>query len=166
VVTLAFVLVSGMNRFLARMLVPFSGYWHPPVSEVAINTRNVTRPVFRRVLVNVVENVSRGVLRQLGRWIATDTLASLDGTVDYRAAMARCRQPALFLAAAADKLAPPEGVEREARLWGGEAELVVVGLATSASCDYGHSDLLFGPRAPEEVFTKVSGWLVAHSGVK
>ncbi len=163
VVTLAFVLVSRLNRFLARILVPYSGYWHPPVSEVAINTRNVTRPVFRRVLVNVVENVSRGVILQFTRWIATDTFASVDGRIDYRAAMARCRQPALFLAAAADQLAPPADVARAAKLWGGESEFQVVGLATSACCDYGHSDLLFGPRAPEEVFTRISRWLVAHA---
>lgn len=163
VVALAFFLVSRMNRFLARILVPFSGYWHPPVSEVAINTKNVTRDVFRRVLVNVVENVSPGVMFQFAHWIATDTFAAMDGSFDYRAAMSTCRQPALFLGAAADKLAPPRDMERAVRLWGGEAELFVVGLASSACCDYGHSDLLFGTRAPEEVFTKVSGWLTAHS---
>ena len=68
-------LVSGRwNKFLARTLAPWSGYWHPPVSQIAVNGYNVTRPVLRRVLANVVENISPGVLRQFGRWIATDTV--------------------------------------------------------------------------------------------
>jgi len=157
-------LLSGrLNRFLARSLAPFSGYWHPPVSEVAINGRNVTRHVYRRVLVNVVENISVGVLRQFARWITTDTFASLDGAADYRAELGTCRQPALFVAAEADRIAPPEVVEQEARAWGGEKAVLRVGLAGGACCDYGHSDLLFGRLAPQEVFPRVRDWLVVHT---
>ncbi len=159
----AFLLTLHLNRFLARSLAPFTGYWHPPVSEIAINTRNVTRPVYRRVLASVVENVPSGVLRQFARWIATDTFGSLDGKVDYRAGLARCTQPALFVAAEADQIAPPEVVERAARAWGGESAVLRVGAAGAARCDYGHSDLLFGPHAPEDVFVPVRDWLVANA---
>ncbi len=159
-----FVFTGRLNRFAARCLVPFSGFVHAPVSQVAINTRNVTRDVYRRVIVNVVENVSAGVLRQFTRWIATDTFTSLDGRVDYRAALARCRQPALFVAAEADRIAPPEVVERAARAWGGEAGVLRVGSAGTACCDYGHSDLLFGRAAPEEVFPSLASWLALHAG--
>jgi pimeloyl-ACP methyl ester carboxylesterase len=156
-------LVSGRwNRFLARSLSPFCGFWHPPVGDIAINGRNVTRPVYRRLLVNVVENVSAGVLRQFGGWIATDTFASADGAVDYRAALARCRQPALFVAAAGDRIAPPAVVASAAQAWGGEHALVTLG-ATGQALAYGHSDLLFGRRAPEEVFPQVAAWLEDHS---
>ena len=157
-----FLFTGRLNRFFARCLAPFSGYYHPPVSEVAINPRNVTRPVYRRVLANVVENISSGVLRQLSRWIATDTFASADGEVDYRAAMATCRQPALFVAADADRIAPPRVVEAAARAWGGEATLLRIGITGSACCDYGHSDLLFGRGAPEEVFPRIRDGLIAH----
>jgi pimeloyl-ACP methyl ester carboxylesterase len=155
---LAFAFTGRLNRFLARCLVPFSGLVHFPVSQVAINTRNVSRAVYRRVIVNVVENVSPGVLRQFARWIATDTFAARDGQ-DYRAALGGCRQPALFVAGAGDRIAPPEVVERAARAWGGEAEVLHVGVAGAACCDYGHSDLLFGRSAPEEVFPAIARWL-------
>jgi len=154
-----FLFTGRLNRFLARCFAPWSGVWHPPVSEVAINGRNVTRPVYRRVLANVIENISAGVLGQFARWIATDTFTSLDGSIDYRAALACCRQPALLVAAAADRIAPPRVVERAAVAWGGRAEVAIVGLASSACCDYGHSDLLFGRQAPEEVFPIVARWL-------
>jgi pimeloyl-ACP methyl ester carboxylesterase len=156
---LGFLFSGRLNRFLARCLAPLSGLWHPPVSEVAINGRNVTRPVYRRMLANVIENISPGVLRQFGRWIANDTFDALDGSVDYRAALARCTQPALLVAAAADRIAPPPVVERAGRAWGGSAEVWVVGVASSACCDYGHSDLLFGRNAPEEVFPIIARWL-------
>jgi len=155
-------LAFRFSRFFARSLAPFSGYWHPPLSEIAINGRNVTRPVYRRVLANVVENIPCGVLRQFARWIATDTFASLDGSLDYRADLARCRQPALFLGGAGDRIAPPAVLERLARAWGGEKVVAVVGLASCACCNYGHSDLLFGQAAPEEVFPLVQDWLVAQ----
>jgi pimeloyl-ACP methyl ester carboxylesterase len=160
---LAFLLLGRLDRVVARSVAPFAGYWHPPVSDIAINTKNVTRAMYRRLLVNVVENTPPGVLRQFGRWIATGTFASLDGAVDYRAAMARAHQPALFVAAEADRIAPPPMVERAARAWGGAATVLRIGLAGSACCDYGHSDLLFGPHAPEDVFVPVRDWLVANA---
>jgi pimeloyl-ACP methyl ester carboxylesterase len=160
---LGFLFIGRLNRFVARCLAPWSGVWHPPVSEIAINGRNVTPPVYRRVLANVVEDVSSGVLRQFFRWIASDSFAALDGAIDYREALARCRQPALFVAAAGDRIAPPAVVERAASCWGGPATVEVVGLATSACCDYGHSDLLFGRAAPEEVFPRIASWLEEHA---
>jgi pimeloyl-ACP methyl ester carboxylesterase len=157
-----FVYLGQLNRFVARCVAPFAGVWHPPVSEVAINARNVTRPVIRRVLANVVENVSPGVLLQFARWTRTDAFDSEDGHDDYRALLSRCRQPALFVAAADDRLAPPRVVERAARAWGGPAELVTIGLAGRACCDYGHTDQLLGRRAPEDVFPRVLDWLAAR----
>ncbi len=156
---LFFVFMGRLNRFAARCVAPFAGYWHPPVSEVAINGRNVERPVLRRVLANVVENVSTGVLAQFSRWVQGDLFDADDGRDDYRALLSSCRQPALFVSAAADRLAPPAVVERAAQAWGGPATLLRVGLRDSACCDYGHSDLLFGRNAPGEVFEPVCRWL-------
>jgi pimeloyl-ACP methyl ester carboxylesterase len=158
-----FLLTGRLNRFLARCLAPWSGYWHPPVSQIAINGRNVTRPVLQRVLANVVENISPGVLVQFGRWIVSDSFAAEDGALDYRAELARCLQPALFIAASADRIAPPAVVELAAGAWGGPTEVVNVGVASSACCDYGHSDLLFGRAAPEEVFPRIADWLRRHA---
>jgi pimeloyl-ACP methyl ester carboxylesterase len=159
---LGFLLTGQLNRFAARCLAPYAGYYHPPVSEVAINGRNVDPPVLRRVLVNVVENISAGVLRQFGGWITRDAFDALDGSLDYRAALGRCHQPALFVAADGDRIAPPSVVERTAAAWGGPADLLRIGLAGSACCDYGHSDLLFGRSAPEEVFPRIRDWLLTH----
>jgi pimeloyl-ACP methyl ester carboxylesterase len=153
-------LTLRFGRVLARMVAPFAGYYHPGLSELPSNPRNVSRQVYRRLLVNVVENVPGAAARQLAGWLAKDTFTSRDGTVDYRAALARATQPALFIAGEADRLAPPQAVERAAAAWGGEVRLVRIGKASRASCDYGHSDLLFGRSAPEEVFPRVRDYLI------
>ncbi|HET7752633.1 MAG TPA: alpha/beta hydrolase [Anaeromyxobacteraceae bacterium] len=163
-VRFGFAATGKLNRFLARSLAPFSGWFHPPVSQVVINTHNVARPVYRRVLVNVVENINAGVLKQFGAWIKDDAFRSRDGAIDYRAGLARCRQPALFVGAALDQLAPPDVVAAAYEPWGGEKELFVAGLDAGCACDYGHTDILLGRTAPQDVFPRVRDWLRKHSG--
>ena len=146
-----------MNRFLARLLAPFAGFWQPPAADLAINFRNVERPVLRRFLSNSVRGIPRGVLSQLASWVRRDRFASVAGDVDYRAGLAACRQPALFVSAPRDGLAPPEVVRAAHQRWGGPAELWDPG------GEYGHTDLLLGRRAPEEVYPHIRDWLLAHS---
>src|SRR5512138_3155938 len=41
-------------RGLAWLVAPISGFWHPPLVELAINVRNVDRAVYRRFLANAL----------------------------------------------------------------------------------------------------------------
>lgn len=156
-------LVDGrFNRALARMLAPFAGLAHPAAGELAINGRNVDRQVLQRLLANGVENVPGQVFVQLVDWVTKDACRSADLSRDYRAGLAACRQPALFLAAPRDRLAPPDVVRRSFELWGGSKEYVEFRLEGGHSADYGHTDLLVGRRAPLEVFPVVADWLIAQ----
>ncbi len=146
-----------MNRFLARTLAPFAGFWQPAAADLAINFRNVERPVLRRFLANSVGGIPRGVRSQLAAWVRRDAFASAAGDVDYRGGIPACRQPALFVSAPRDGLAPPEVVRAAHQRWGGPAEL------WEAGGEYGHTDLLLGRRAPEEVYPHIRDWLLAHS---
>ncbi len=151
-------LLGGRHlRFAARMLAPFSGFWHPAAADLSINIRNVERPVYRRLLANAIENFPAGVLEQLATFLREDSFRSMDGAADYRAAAARCRQPALFLSAEKDGIAPPAVVEASFQDWGGPKRYWNVGP------DYGHSDLLLGGNAPEVVFPAVRDFLVEVS---
>jgi pimeloyl-ACP methyl ester carboxylesterase len=157
-------LVNGRwNHFLGRAVAPFAGLTHPQAAEIAVNGRNVERPVFRRLLANAIEDVPREVFAQLKGWVREDAFRSADGAVDYRERLASCRQPALFVSATRDGLAPPAVVLAAFERWGGEKAYWNAGLADGLSADYGHSDLIFGRRAPEEVFPRVLEWLLAHS---
>jgi pimeloyl-ACP methyl ester carboxylesterase len=144
-------------RLLARMLAPFSGVWHPAEVELAINTRNVERPIYRRLLVNALENLQPGVLDQFATSIAEDSFRSADGKVDYRALFPSCHQPALFVSAEKDGVAPPPVVEAAFRAWGGPKRYWRCGP------DFGHVDILVGRSAPEAVFPAIRDFLLEHA---
>ncbi len=148
------------GRFLrpfVRSVAPFSGVWHPRFADLAVNARNVAPPVYRRALANAIENLYPGVLAQFEAFIREDAFRSMDGAHDYRAALATCAQPALFVAAERDGLAPPAAVEGAYARWGGPKALRVF------EDDFGHLDLLYGRRAPELVYPVVRDFLIAHS---
>lgn len=150
----------GAGRFLrelARAAAPFSGAWHPSLLELAINVRNVERPVYRRLLANAMEDLQPGVLEQFAAFVREDSFRSADGTVDYRALLPACAQPALFVSGQRDGLAPPRTVEASFEAWGGPKRL------WSAGADFGHTDLLLGRAAPEVVFPALRDFLLEHS---
>ena len=158
------VLVDGRhNRTLARMVAPWAGLAHPPAAELAINGRNMDRAVYRRLLANGIENVSGPLFRQLGEWVTQDVCRSAGGDVDYRAGLAACRQPALFVAAPRDSLAPPSVVRASFEAWGGPRTYVEFRTDAGHSADYGHTDLLVGRNAAAEVFPVVTGFLESWS---
>ena len=144
-------------RLLARTIAPFAGYLHPPLLELAINVRNVERPIYRRLLANAMDDLQPGVVDQFATCIRDDSFCSCDGKTDYRALFPGCRQPALFLAGEKDGIAPPAVVEAEFRSWGGPKRYEVVGR------DYGHADVILGRNAPEVVYPLIREFLLEQS---
>ncbi|MCA1829449.1 MAG: alpha/beta hydrolase [Myxococcales bacterium] len=149
-------LATGRHRWLVRAVSPIAGLFHPSWGQFALNTRNVDARVYRQLMCNVVEDISPGVLTQFLKWARTDVFVSEDGKVDYRGGLAGAKQPALFVAGERDLLAPPASVRAGFDLWGGEKEYV-------EAKRYGHSDLIFGRDAPEEIFPKVRNFLLKRS---
>jgi pimeloyl-ACP methyl ester carboxylesterase len=144
-------------RELALMVAPFSGWWHPRPFDLSVNLRNVERRVYRRLLANAIEDLPPGVLDQFETFVREDSFRSMDGAVDYRARLRSCSQPALFVSAEKDGLAPPPVVEAAFGEWGGPKRYV------SFAKDYGHTDLLLGRNAPEVVFPAIRDFLLEHS---
>jgi len=159
----AFLATGRGNRFFARAIVPVAGWFHPAIAQFAMNTRNVDRRLYRQLLANVVEDIPPGVLSQFVEWARRDRFVSLDGSVDYRAGLSGGRQPALFVSGAVDLLAPPAGVRAGYEMWAGEKEYWNAGREAHLSADYGHSDLIFGLHAPEEIYPRIVAFLRAHS---
>ena len=155
-VRLRLALHGPFTALSARMVAPFAGFWHPQPAQLAVNLENVEPGVYRRLLANVIENLPPGVVAQFRTFILEDSFRSMDGSIDYRAGLPFCRQPALFVAARGDGLAPPAVVSAANALWGGPKQLVVF------EADYGHTDLLLGRRAPEEVYPVVREFLLAQ----
>ncbi len=148
------------TRFAARMTAPFVGLVPAGPLQASIDVGNVEPRVLRRMLASAVERVPTGVALQFRWWIRQDLFRSLDGAVDYRANLRRCRQPALFVAGESDGLAPPEVVRAGYEAWGGPKDWLCARRADGFSADYGHGDLVFGRRAPEEIYPRICEWLI------
>jgi hypothetical protein len=71
--------------------------------------------------------------------------------------------PAPEVEAAAHHLGRRQVVALAGHEEGGPKELVQFHLAGGHAADYGHTDLLFGKKAPEEVYPVIADWLAAHS---
>jgi len=147
-------------RLAARLVAPASGRWQPGHADLAIRLAEVEPFVYRRMMMNAIEELPAGVVAQFRTFSLEDRIGSLDGREDWREALAACRQPALFVAAPEDGLAPPAAVEEAHRRWGGEKAL------WTAPAGVGHTDLVLGRRAPETLFPAVRAWLEAHSTVR
>jgi pimeloyl-ACP methyl ester carboxylesterase len=156
-------LATGRQRWLVRAASPIAGYLHTPFAQFALNTRNTDPRVLRQLMCSVVEDISPGVLAQFLNWARSDVFVSVDGNIDYRGGLASARKPALFIAGSRDLLAPPGAVRAGYELWGGEKEIWVAGRDSGLSADYGHSDLIFGVRAKEEIFPRIREWLLQRS---
>lgn len=148
-----------LARVGARLVAPLSGLWQPSAASLFIQRGEMDPPIFRRLMMNVIEDLPPGVVRQFESFLREDRFGSYDGAVDHRAALATCRQPALFVAAPRDGMAPPVVVKEACQRWGGEKTYLQLPEGV------GHTDLLLGRRAPELLFPKVRDWLLARSTI-
>lgn len=152
------------NEWLSRTLAPFLGYVTLPLSDVIINPKHIPPPVQRKVYANMMASMSRDVLRQLRDWIDHDAFRSFDGSVDWRAGLARLTLPVMVMGGSVDRLAPPKNLRAQYELVGSpDKKLHVFGCERGDKMDYGHGDLLFGTGAPLEIQPEVRGWLEAHA---
>jgi pimeloyl-ACP methyl ester carboxylesterase len=134
--------------------------WMSSVTKVGMNPHNIDRAVFGRALGRFMCNVPRTMLRQLAQWSLSGEFRSCDGRVDYRANLSRITTPALIIAGTADRLAAPDMVRFGYESIGSSRKRYrEFGLCHGDSADYGHIDLVFGRRAPEEVFPTMSAWI-------
>jgi pimeloyl-ACP methyl ester carboxylesterase len=136
--------------------------WAPGTLDVGMNPANVDRRAFGDALRSGLCNVPRSLLRQLADWSLSGELRSCDQQIDYRAALSRITTPALIIAGAVDRLAPPEIVRfAYDHISSPCKQYREFSIRNGDSADYGHVDLVFGRRAPEEVFPAIAAWIAS-----
>jgi len=134
--------------------------WSPGAAQVGMNPANTDLQAFGRALRLFMSNVPPSKLRQLAQWSLTGEFLSCDGIIDYRANLSRIDTSALIIAGAADRLASPEMVRfAYDRIASAAKRYREFGVRSGDSADYGHVDLIFGRRAPEEVFPVIGDWI-------
>ena len=75
----------------------------------------------------------------------------------------RVRSPLLVVAGSQDLLTPLDDVRVAFDRAGAKVkELLVCGREQGFSADYGHVDLVFGKKAPDEIFPRILDWFARH----
>lgn len=151
--------VTPVN-FLLTLVAPLMGAWMPRWLGEGFRTEHYDDATLRKVMVTTMGDIPVGVARQFLRWIAEARWDSDDGTLDYRAGLARISTPTLVVSGDRDRLALPAAVRAGYEALGAtERSYLEVGRGSGAHAHYDHLDLILGHRAPEEVFPEVIAWL-------
>jgi len=152
------------NEWLSRSLAPYLGHITLPLSDVIINPKHILPPIQRKVYANMMASMSRNVLRQFQDWIDHDAFRSFDGSVDWRAGLAKLTLPVLVMGGSQDRLAPPKNLRAQYELLGcSDKQLHIFGAERGDKMDYGHGDLLFGTGVAHEVHYEARAWLISHA---
>ncbi len=154
-------------RIATRMLAFASEWVATPIHHWVYNPHNVERGVASQALVDGFVNIPAKLATEFVRWAAEGGPVRYDDTPVTEGLRAVDR-PALFVAGAADRLAPPSAVRLAFDAWGADREgvkkaLRVLGIDQGASADYGHGDLCIGRFAEEDVFDPLAAFLAERA---
>lgn len=160
------VLLAGLPQELpARVISSVAPlvYQRLPLVSILINSRNAHDRHVRIGLANVLANPSMRLIRQFARWSQSGELRSEDGTRVYFRELAKVTVPWLAIAGKADELVPPENVRPGwEQLGSPRKEWLLLGEEHGHAADYGHCDLVMGPKAREEVYLPIARFLESH----
>lgn len=157
-------IVPTLRLRIASRLVAFMADWlDTPVHRWVYNPTNVDRGVAARSLVNGFVNIPSPLAAEFVRWSADGAAVRYEET-PVTETLRRVGSSALFLAGAADKLAPPASVKLAYDAWGADVagttkRFQVIGIDEGAAADYGHGDLAIGRFVEQDVFEPVEAFL-------
>lgn len=124
------------------------------------NPENLLIPEFHKFLVCGSGDISMRKILHLKLVCEEGRLVSADGSFDYSTGLGGITHEIQLYKAAADRLVPPELVDRTAgALSAAKVEVVSCGRSDGFSCDYGHLDLAIGAAASQEIFPSIQQFL-------
>ena len=156
-------LVPGVPLRLVSRLFAFASEWFvTPFHGITVNPRNVPPGLTRVALVNLVEDIPASLNADFASFSQMRELRVRSEPV--LAGLATVSVPALFIAGAADRLAPAASVRRAFEAWGAERSdmnkrFVIFGREHGHAEDYGHGDLAFGTHVSREIFPTIQAFL-------
>jgi pimeloyl-ACP methyl ester carboxylesterase len=145
---------------LAKMLSHVHKAAPMHAAEFLYNPENMQPDVVKTMLRRIVSPLSRGEIKQFATVGADGLLRSMDGEIDYLAAMAEIELPLLFLTGRADRVASPDRVRGYYDAVGSsDKALEIASVANGYSADYGHLGFGLGDEAAREIFPLIISWL-------
>jgi pimeloyl-ACP methyl ester carboxylesterase len=151
-------------RVLGGIFAPFGGILlRAPQPGPFVNADNMESWVARRAMAHLLVDVNLQMMSQFGKAAYGGRPGILDraGETNYLDGLSTLETPAFFAAGSADGVALPDSVQATFEAWGGDqSEFKIFGRNHGDSADYGHGDIVLGPRAPDDVFPRVRDWLL------
>ncbi len=157
-------LLTVVPHFPLRKLAPLAalgiGRAHRYLPMQIYNPRNMDRSAVDHLFRRVLDDISGTEIRQGLRFIRSQGFRSTSGPLKYSKCFGRIRIPSLILAGSEDRLAPPEDVMGAYDGLGSDIRSFhCFGSESGCETEYGHTDLLMGPRVAREVFPMIHAWL-------
>ena len=146
----------------ARLVAPLAGYWHPRISKLIINPKNMDPRLIRIGLARALANISNRAIQQFARWITTGDLHGHDGHRFFEN-LGRITVPWFAIGGSVDRLVPPASVKVGfERISSPDKKWLLAGKSSGLSEDYGHVDMLLGLRCRDEIYKPIAEFLEAH----
>jgi pimeloyl-ACP methyl ester carboxylesterase len=148
---------------LAQAMMPLHGeIERDPFLLLCANPENVPATTWKRLIANGIADVETEVVLQLADLLEHGRFGSADGTLDFRADMARIRVPTLVVAGKLDRLGSSLAARDGYRALGGPKAWKLYGVETGTRADYGHMDLIMGQYAEQEIWPDLLDFLRRH----
>lgn len=142
----------------------FMSEWFPTIlHRVILNPANMSPGMTRLALANCIENVPAELHADFLHWAGGDGAITV-GSQPLLDRVRSARVPALFVAGAADHIAPAQAVRHAFDAWGSECPSVpkrflLLGHDVGVARAYGHGDLAMGDRIAADLFDQVARFL-------
>lgn len=152
-------------NILARWTAPLTGIFRNRIISHQMNPENVDFGVIRRAQFNAVTPLSTELLLQFKDWLENDEFRTFDRNLSYKENLGKITMPLLVVAGKKDKMAVIDDVKYAyEKITSKDKQYLELSRENKFSSDYGHIDMVFGKRAPEEVFSLILDWLERHRG--
>lgn len=130
------------------------------IQEMLYYPENTDEEIQDLLMDECSNNISKPVARQFLASMKHGELVSKDQRVSYAQDLSKIDIPVFVIAGRRDHLADPSALrEVYHRLASKDKDFFIAGKAMGLSDDYGHTDMLVGKKASEEVIPEIINWL-------
>ncbi len=142
---------NGLFAFVAEVI-------RSPIQHLFLNPDNCLPGLLHTFMVDATADIPGPLAMNMVQWAAKDGKVRMD----HEPVLPRLKEvtvPALFMVGGADRLGTPKSLHAAFAAWGGPKKYVLLAKSEGYVADYGHMDMVTGPRAPEEVFAPIIHFL-------
>ncbi len=147
------------QEFWGRLFAPYLTRLIP-YSDVAANIENIDNQILKRIFVNLASDMSSTLVSQIGRWVEEGDIKDRSGEYNFTENLNKIKIPVYAMTGAADLICTPESVLfLKGKIRDDILKITIAGKSSGFSTDYGHGDIIFGRKAPLEIFPLITDYV-------